>query len=51
MRMSDVFKMLEGIVLREVGKGGLNEKVKTEENVSAVLKKEDGTVKKMKNKK
>jgi len=25
MRMSDVFKMLEGIVLREVGKGGLKE--------------------------
>ena len=48
--MSDVFKMLEGIVLREVGKGGLNEKVKTEENVSAVLKKEDGTVKKIKSK-
>lgn len=48
--MSDVFKMLEGIVLREVGKGGLNEKVRTEEHVGAVLKKKDGTVKKIKGK-
>jgi len=50
MKMSDVFKMLEGIVLREVGKGGLNEKVRTAENVGAVIKKEDGTVKKIKGK-
>ena len=50
MRMGDVFKLLESIVMRETGSGGLNEKVRTAENVCAVLKKGDGTTKKIKGK-
>jgi len=51
MKMRDVFKVLEGIVMRETGSGGLNEKVRTSEDVSGVLKREDGSKKKIKGKK
>ena len=50
MKMGDVFKLLESIVMRETGSGGLNDKVRTAENVGAVLKKGDGTTKKIKGK-
>jgi len=48
MKMGDVFKLLESIVMRETGNGGLNEKVRTVEDVGAVLKKGDGSIKKIK---
>ena len=50
-KMRDVFKVLEGIVLRETGSGGLNEKVRTAESVNGVVKREDGSEKKVKGKK
>ena len=51
MKMRDVFKVLEGIVLRETGSGGLSEKVRTAESVNGVVKREDGSEKKVKGKK
>lgn len=50
MKMRDVFKVLEGIVLRETGSGGLNEKVRTAESVNGVIKRDDGSKKKIKGK-
>ena len=49
MKMRDIFKVLEWINLRN--EGGLNEKVRFGEKVSAVVKKDDGKSKTFKGKK
>lgn len=49
MKMRDIFKILEWINLRN--SGGLNEKVRFGERISAVVRKENGDSKTFKNKK